>query len=119
MINVFDQRALYELHLNSCFAAVREGFPHLSVHEIVNPPHDWFDAALARQVAMHLMITELKWPKRRVVENEDRSREAINRALRIIDARLGSLRFASHYRMMAERARSFIAFQTLAEEDVA
>lgn len=119
MINVFDQRALYELHLHACFAAVRQGFPHLSVQEIVNPPHDWFDAALARQVVMHLMVTELKWPKRRVVESEDRSREAINRALRTIDGRLDSLRFATHYRMIAERARSLISLQTISEEDVA
>ncbi len=119
MINTFDQNALYEVHLHACFAAVREGFPHLSVSEIVDPPHEWFDAALARQVVMHLMITEMKWPKRRVVEIEDRSREAINRALRTVDARLESLRFAAHYKMMAQRARALVAFQTTAEEAVA
>ncbi|KAB1087318.1 hypothetical protein F4V91_13345 [Neorhizobium galegae] len=118
-INQFDQNALYEAHLHACFAAVREGFPHLTVSEIVDPPQEWFDAALARQVVMHLMIAELKWPKRRVVQVEDRSREAINRALRTIDGRLESLRFASHYRLMAQRARSLISLQTTAEEAVA
>ncbi|ANM05252.1 hypothetical protein AMC78_CH03183 [Rhizobium phaseoli] len=118
-LNVFDQNALYHAHLHACFAAVREGFPHLAVGEIVEPPHDWFDAALARQVAMHLMVTEFKWPKRRVVETENRSREAINRALRMVDARLGSLRFAAHYRTMALRARALITLQTTAEEEVA
>ncbi|TBZ98271.1 hypothetical protein E0H56_03955 [Rhizobium leguminosarum bv. viciae] len=119
MINSFDQKALYEAHLHACFAAVREGFPHLAVREIVDPPHEWFDAALARQVVMHLMIVELKWPKRRVVEVEDRSREAINRALRTINGRLESLRFEAHYRTMARRARSLITFQTTSEEDAA
>lgn len=118
-LNVFDQNALYDAHLHACFAAVREGFPHLAVGEIVDPPHDWFDAALARQVVMHLMVTELKWPKRRVVEAENRSREAINRALRTVDARLGSLRFAAHYKAMALRARTLINLQITAEEEVA
>ncbi|MGO8323710.1 hypothetical protein ACC811_02365 [Rhizobium ruizarguesonis] len=119
MINTFDQKALYEAHLHACFAAVREGFPHLAVREIVDPPHEWFDAALARQVVMHLMVVELKWPKRRVVEVEDRSREAINRAIRTVNARLESLRFEAHYRTMARRARSLITFQTTTEEDAA
>ncbi|TAY75354.1 hypothetical protein [Rhizobium ruizarguesonis] len=118
-VNRFDQKALYEAHLHACFAAVREGFPHLAVRDIVDPPHQWFDAALARQVAMHLMIVEFKWPKRRVVDVEDRSREAINRALRTINTRLESLRFEAHYRTMARRARSLIILQTTAEEDAA
>jgi len=118
-LNVFNQNALYEAHLHACFAAVREGFPHLTVGDIVDPPHDWFDAALARQVVMHLMVTELKWPKRRVVEVENRSREAINRALRTIDARMESHRFAAHYRLMAHRAHALISLQIAAEEDVA
>lgn len=119
IFNRFDSNALYHAHLHACFAAVREGFPHLAIHEILDPPHEWFDAALARQVVMHLMISELKWPKRRVVEMEDRSREAINRALRTIDARLGSLRFAAHYQGIARRAHSLISLQTTAEEAVA
>jgi hypothetical protein len=118
-VSTFDQKGLYEAHLHACFAAVREGFPHLAVRDIVDPPHDWFDAALARQVVMHLMIVELKWPKRRVVEVEDRSREAINRALRTISSRLENLRFEAHYRSMARRTRSLISLQTTQEEAVA
>jgi hypothetical protein len=112
MINVFDQKALYDAQLHACYAAVREGFPHLAIRDIVEPPHEWFDAALARQVVIHLMVTEFKWPKRRVVELEDRSREAINRALRTIDRRLETPRFGTHYRMMAERAHALVFLQT-------
>ena len=119
ILNAFDQNALYAAHLHACFAAVREGFPHLAVHEIVEPPHEWFDAALARQIVMHLMIVELKWPKRRVVEVENRSREAINRALRTVNGRLESLRFQAHYQAMARRARALISLQVAAEEDAA
>ncbi|RFB92055.1 hypothetical protein B5K08_16000 [Rhizobium leguminosarum bv. trifolii] len=119
MLNTFNQNALFEAHLHACFAAVREGFPHLAVRDIVDPPHQWFDAALARQIVMHLMIVELKWPKRRVVEVEDRSREAINRAVRTVNTRLESLRFKAHYQTMAQRARSLISLQTTAKEDAA
>ncbi|MBP1844791.1 hypothetical protein J2046_003058 [Rhizobium petrolearium] len=119
MINTFDQKALYEAHLHACFAATREGFPHLAIRDIVDPPHQWFDAALARQIVMHLMVREFKWPKRRVVEVEDRSREAINRALRTIERRKESPRFAAHYATIARRAHSLILFQTEQEKDVA
>jgi hypothetical protein len=108
VINQYDQKAVYDATVHACLFAVREGFPHLAIRDIVDPPHEWFDAALARQIAMHLVIREFCWPKRRVVEMEDRSREAINRALRTIDARIAHDRFALHYQTMAERARELL-----------
>jgi hypothetical protein len=48
---------------------------------VIAPPHRWFDAALARQMVIHLMVKGFNIPKRRVVEMQGRSREAINRAL--------------------------------------
>jgi hypothetical protein len=119
MINVYNSKALYEAHLHACYAAVREGFPHLAIRDIVEPPHQWFDAALARQVVIHLMVAEFKWPKRRVVEVEDRSREAINRALRTIDRRLETPRFSTHYRSIAARAHALAFLQTEEERGVA
>jgi hypothetical protein len=107
-MNKFDQKSVYEACIHACTVAVRDGFPHLAMADILDPPHQWFDAALARQVVMHLMIREVGWPKRRVVEVEQRSREAINRALRTIDRRMESPRFARHYQTMKERARSLI-----------
>lgn len=47
---------------------------------------------------------------------EDRSREAINRALRTIDRRLEHDRFAQHYMSMAERARSLIYVRAAGNE---
>lgn len=108
MFNTYDQKAVYDATVHACLFAVREGFPHLAIRDIVDPPHEWFDAALARQIAMHLVIREFGWPKRRVVEMEDRSREAINRALRTIDGRIAHDRFAMHYQTMAERARELL-----------
>lgn len=112
MINRYDQKQVYEATLHACLYAVRDGFPHLAIRDIVDPTHGWFDAALARQVAMHLVIREFGWPKRRVVETEERSREAINRALRTIDSRLKHERFATHYQMMKERARELLFLRT-------
>jgi len=112
MLNVYDQLAVYEATVHACLCAVKEGFPHLSIRDIVDPPHEWFDAALARQIVMHLVIREFGWPKRRVVEMEERSREAINRALRTIDGRTAHDRFALHYQTMAERARSLLFLRT-------
>ncbi|MGC4409581.1 hypothetical protein D4A92_19890 [Rhizobium rosettiformans] len=108
MIDVCDQEAIYEATVQVCLVAVQEGFPHLTIRDIIDPPHDWFDAALARQIVMHLIIREFSWPKRRVVAMEERSREAINRALRTIDQRMRNDRFAGHYLDMAERAQTLL-----------
>lgn len=116
MYNVYDQKQVYEATMHASLCAVREGFPHLTIRDIVDPPHEWFDAALARQVVMHIVIREFGWPKRRVVETEDRSREAINRALRTIDRRMVCDRFAQHYMSMAERARSLLFIRSAANE---
>lgn len=116
MVNIYDQKQVYEATVHACLCAVKEGFPHLSIRDIVDPPHEWFDAALARQIAMHLVIREFGWPKRRVVEMEDRSREAINRALRTIDRRIAHDRFALHYQTIAERARALLFLRSVDDE---
>ena len=117
MLNRFDQRQIYEAHMHACLCAVREGFPHLAMADIVEPPHQWFDAALARQVVLHLMVYEFGWPKRRVVEVEERSREAMNRALRTINRRLEFPRFAQHYQLMKERAHALCTLLTNPDAD--
>lgn len=106
MLNLHSQSALHDAAFHACVLAVRDGFPHLALRDIIDPPHRWFDAALARQVAIHLMVRVFHIPKRRVVEHQERSREAVNRALRTIDERLQSPRFANHYRRIAEAARA-------------
>lgn len=93
---------------HACVMAVGEGLPHLAVGEIIDPPHDMFDAALARQIALHIMIRQFHVPKRRVVEMQGRSREAVNRALRIIDARCERPVFLAHYAFMAGRASAVL-----------
>lgn len=104
-LNMHSQAQLHDAAFHASVLAVRDGFPHLAINQIIDPPHEWFDAALARQVVIHLMVRVFMIPKRRVVEHQDRSREAVNRALRTIDARLYSPRFEAHYCRMAAAAR--------------
>ncbi|WP_337267093.1 hypothetical protein [Oryzifoliimicrobium ureilyticus] len=104
-MNLHSQTSLHDGALHACVLAVRDGFPHLAIRDIIDPPHEWFDAALARQVVIHLMVRIFMVPKRRVVEQQDRSREAVNRALRTIDDRLRSPRFEAHYCRIAAAAQ--------------
>ncbi len=105
-LNIHSQSALHDGVQHACIVAVRDGFPHLTAQAIIDPPHEWFDAALARQVVIHLMVRVFKIPKRRVVERQERSREAVNRALRTIDRRCETPRFRNHYSSMAAAARA-------------
>ena len=92
----------------ACYIAAAELFPWLSLRDVIAPPHEWFDAALARQVALHLMVQTFFVPKRRVVEMHGRSREALNRGLRTIDQRLEGPAFFACYQRCADVARRLV-----------
>lgn len=102
-----DDEALTDIQA-ACFVAAKDLFPWLSLRDVIAPPHEWFDAALARQIALHLMVKTFFVPKRRVVEMQGRSREAVNRALRTIDERLGEPLFFECYQDLTDRARSLV-----------
>ena len=104
------ESALY----HACVMAVREGFPYLTIGEIIDPPHEMFDAALARQIALHILIRRFNVPKRRVARMQERSRESVYRALRIIDDRCENPVFLAYYASMAERAEA--ALLSICEE---
>lgn len=107
MVNVHDQRQVHDLAFHACVAAVADAFPHLSIAAIIHPPHRWFDAALARQVVIHLMVRRFHIPKRRVTIMQERAREAVNRAVRTIDERLEDETFAAHYETVAQGADAY------------
>ena len=88
---------------------VQSRFPHLSEVDIAAPPHQWFDAALARQIALHLLVEHFDVPKRAVAAELQRSREAVNRALRTVDDRLLLPEFQDAYATMAEGADAALA----------
>lgn len=88
---------------------VQSRFPHLSEADIAAPPHHWFDAALARQIALHLLVQRFDVPKRAIVQELERSRDAVNRALRTVDERLQYPEFHDAYEAMAESAEAALA----------
>lgn len=99
----------HDVVFRACVAAVHEHFSHLPVAALIDPPEHWFDAALARQIVIHLMVSRIGVSKRGVVALQRRSREAINRGLMVIDWRLDSPDFETAYRAMGERAETLLA----------
>lgn len=92
--------ALFE----AAVSGVQSRLPHLSHADIAYPPHGLFDAQLARQIALHLLVRRLGAPKQRVARELARSREAVNRALKIVDERMAKPEFATAYEAMADHA---------------
>lgn len=110
-MNPYSAHDRLEAQTAACFAAVQSEFRWLPLREIIQPAHRQFDALLARQVALHLMVHHFDIPKRRVVELHERSREAVNRALRNIDLRLNQSLFADAYQRMTAEARELYSIQ--------
>ena len=106
-MNPYSAQDRLDAQMAASFAAVKTVFSWLPLRDIIEPPHQRFDAALARQIALHITIRSFNVPKRRVVELQDRSREAVNRALRTVDECLESPEFAEIYRLIQTRAREF------------
>ncbi|MDD9910217.1 MAG: hypothetical protein OXR62_11045 [Ahrensia sp.] len=81
----------------ACLAAAQRFFPHLSIEIIEEPPHQWFDAALARQIAVHMMRRVLNWPQRQIASETGRSRARVFYSLKTVDQRLIDPGFARAY----------------------
>ncbi len=89
---------------DAALSGVHHGFNHLSKTDIAHPPHEWFDAALARQITYHLMVERYGIPKRKIVKELQRTRDAMQRAMRNVEDRLMGPDFAKSYAEMAARA---------------
>lgn len=109
MVNQHNQKDMYQANLNACYLAASEGFPHLTLAEIIEPPHGMLDAFLVRQIVMHIMVTQFCWPKKRVQIEEKRNRHTLYAGFKVIDERLTSVKFAEHYKMIANRALDLLA----------
>jgi hypothetical protein len=99
--STFDRHLLAE---QCAFKAVQSGFRHLSIDDIRNPPHAWFDAALARQIAVTIMIREFDVPYRRIVAMHNRQRTSIHFAVQAVDRRRETPIFDQQYRSMVSHA---------------
>ncbi|APX68870.1 MULTISPECIES: hypothetical protein [unclassified Brucella] len=105
MFNPFSEEERLQTMLACCYAAVQQGgFQHLALRDIIDPPHEWFDAMLARQIAIHILATRFGVPKRRIVMMQARKRTSIAFAIRTIDRRLERVTFEEAYRRMATLA---------------
>lgn len=103
-MNRFNEDELYALTFRVCVASVKKAFPHIPLAKIIDPPIGQFDATLARQIALHLMVARFGLVKHRAGALIGRSRESVNRALATIDTRLEEPEFEAQYRIMADRA---------------
>lgn len=103
-MNRYSAQDRLQAQMAACVAAVQGEFRWLPLRDIIEPPHRQFDAALARQIALHLLIVRFEVPKRRVVELQERSREAVNRALRTVEERLSEPLFARTYERISVQA---------------
>ena len=76
---------------------VQSKFTHLSEADIAAPPHRWFDAAFARQIALYVLVKEFDVPKNRIVSELQRSKQAVKRAMDAVEERLLTAEFTESY----------------------
>ena len=91
--------------LEVAVSAVQAAFPHLSKEDIAFPPHHWFDAALARQIAVHVMVAEFQVPKNRIVRELQRNKAQVQRAMETVEERMRSAEFKRTYGVIVATAR--------------
>ena len=103
-MNYFNETELHDLTFRVCVASVKQAFPHIPMENIIDPPRGQFDAVLARQVALHVLVAKFGVPKLRAGILVGRSRESVNRALEAVDVRLDEPDFEDQYRIIADRA---------------
>ena len=111
MTNPYSEAERLEVMLACCYRAVGQHFSHLPIAHIIEPPHSLFDAALARQVAIHIFHVEFGVPRRRIVTMQARQRTSISFAIIKIDERLDCPVFACAYATIAARAKDLFMKQ--------
>ncbi|SSZ39314.1 hypothetical protein [Bartonella grahamii] len=104
IVNPYSEVERLEAMLSCSLKAVSSGFKHLPIRYIIDPPHGLFDAALARQIVIHILHYQFEVPRRRLVAMQERERTAVARSLRTINRRLEEPVFAKAYRRWAGRA---------------
>ncbi|WP_254493644.1 hypothetical protein [Bartonella sp. B1099] len=104
IFNPYSEAERLHIMVTCSFKAVSGGFRHVPIRYIIDPPHGLFDAALARQIAIHILHYQFEVPRRRIVAIQERERTAVARSLRTINRRLEEPVFARAYRRWAGRA---------------
>ncbi|WP_375673836.1 hypothetical protein [Bartonella sp. TS82HLJMH] len=104
IVNPYSEVERLEAMLACSFKAVSGGFKHLPIRYIIDPPHGLFDAALARQIVIHILHYQFEVPRRRIVAIQARQRTSISLSLQVINRRLMEPVFAKAYQRWAGRA---------------
>lgn len=104
-----EDNSAFMMLFQASVKAVRGSFKHLSEDDIAMPPHQWFDAALARQIALHVLVTRFDVPKNRIVAELNRSKLAVKRAMEAVEARLRNQAFSETYETIVEETKTQIA----------
>lgn len=105
-MNQFNEDELYDLTFRVCVASVKKAFPHIPVANIIKPPKGQFDATLARQIALHVMVSHFGLVKMRAGALVGRSRASVNCALAAVDNRLDEPDFEAQYKIITDRAEA-------------
>ncbi|UWU13244.1 hypothetical protein N2599_13935 [Rhizobium sullae] len=108
MVNPYSEEERLQAMMAAVFGSVRQHFSHLAVRDVIDPPHRWFDAALARQIATYILVVEFDIPRRRVAMMQMRGRTQILMAVRTVDERLQDPPFKRAYDQMAARAKDML-----------
>ncbi|MCC5780786.1 hypothetical protein H7H48_17115 [Nitratireductor sp. B36] len=103
-INLHSENERLQLMLACCFRASQQHFSHLAIRDIVAPPREKLDAALARQVALTLMRDAFDVPQRRTSKLVDRNRGRIAFAMWTVTKRRQCPVFNHAYQRMSDRA---------------
>lgn len=104
IMNPYNESERLQAMLSCCYAAVQQSFRHLAMRFIIDPPHGIYDAALARQIAIHIMNVRFHVPRNRLVVLQERQRSAVATAVKAVNARMECPVFARAYDRIATRA---------------
>jgi hypothetical protein len=99
-----DPQAQTQAQFEAALGAVQRHFSHLSIDDIAWPPRGWFDAALARQIAVHVTIERLQVKKRQLARELAKNRGHLAKALAIVEARMTDTDFRAAYEAIAQDA---------------
>ena len=115
MLNPYSETERLEAMASAAMRASRTHFNHLPIRYLIDPPHDMFDAKLARQIAIHVLNVEFNIPRRRLVELLGVARWTVMQSVRVVERRRLEPVFERAYERIAARAKD--NFMTKLVED--
>lgn len=107
--NPFDAEDRMRAQYSVAITVVANRFCWLDPQLIENPPHTFFDAYLARQIAIHIACEFFGVPRRRLAEMTNRARARLAEAIAAIENRRSDAVFEHAYLAMCDDAHSMFS----------